>query len=261
MKKFSFAALTLACFASSAQAHFQLLYTPEVNLVKPATIPVKLIFWHPMSNGHVMDMERPQEFYYQFKDQKIDLLEHLEESSFTGANNHGKAYETEVEIKRNGDYIFVVHPAPYFEQSENAYLQQITKSYVNKGGLPTGWERALGLKTEIVPKVRPTNVLAGSTFTGQVLAEGKAVPHAEIEIEFMAAEPDVTNNHAKSTTTAEATGGALVIYADEEGYFTFGIPRAGFWGFAALGSGPDTHYEGKPLSQDAVLWIRAYDLN
>ncbi|MBK1636979.1 nickel transporter, partial [Rhodovulum adriaticum] len=42
--------------------------------------------------------------------------------------------------------------------------------------------------------------------------------------------------------------------------FTFGIPRAGHWGFAALGSGPETEHQGKELSQDAVIWIKAYEL-
>ena len=49
--------LLLALSASAAHAHFQLVYTPEVNLDKPKNIPVKLIFWHPMENGHAMDME------------------------------------------------------------------------------------------------------------------------------------------------------------------------------------------------------------
>ncbi|WP_199671187.1 hypothetical protein [Salinibius halmophilus] len=37
------------------------------------------------------------------------------------------------------------------------------------------------------------------------------------------------------------------------------LPAAGKWGFAALGSGPDTEFDGKALSQDAVLWVEAYD--
>jgi cobalt/nickel transport protein len=51
-----------------------------------------------------------------------------------------------------------------------------------------------------------------------------------------------------------------VAVTDADGRFTFGIPRAGFWGFAALGSGPETEHEGKELSQDAVLWVRAFAL-
>ncbi|WP_278976371.1 hypothetical protein [Oligella urethralis] len=49
----------------------------------------------------------------------------------------------------------------------------------------------------------------------------------------------------------------LVLKADSQGVFNFAIPKAGWWGFAALGVGPDDSYEGKELSQDAVIWVQA----
>jgi cobalt/nickel transport protein len=67
-------------------------------------------------------------------------------------------------------------------------------------------------------------------------------------------------NSTTAPTAAPMPGGAVVAVTDANGVFTFGIPKAGFWGFAALGSGPDTEHEGKELSQDAVIWIRATDL-
>ena len=105
-----------------------------------------------------------------------------------------------------------------------------------------------------------SNVLAGSTFSGVVMADGKPVPGVEIEIEYMAAEPDMKADKPGPVTSGPAPGGALVAVTDAQGTFTFGIPKAGFWGFAALGSGPAKEYKGKELSQDAVLWVRAYDL-
>ena len=53
---------------------------------------------------------------------------------------------------------------------------------------------------------------------------------------------------------------AIVAITDANGVFTFGIPRAGTWGFACLGAGPEREHEGKELSQDAVLWINAVEL-
>ena len=50
------------------------------------------------------------------------------------------------------------------------------------------------------------------------------------------------------------------IVTDEKGAFTFGLPRAGWWGFAALGVGPQKEYNGKELSQDAVIWVQAVDM-
>ncbi|MDQ0654915.1 metal ABC transporter solute-binding protein, Zn/Mn family [Pseudomonas cedrina] len=41
---------------------------------------------------------------------------------------------------------------------------------------------------------------------------------------------------------------------------TIGLPRAGWWGIAALNIGSTKTYKGKPLSQDAVLWIQARDM-
>ena len=45
------------------------------------------------------------------------------------------------------------------------------------------------------------------------------------------------------------------IKADSNSVFTFGLPRAGWWGFAALGAGGDLKHNGKELSQDAVIWV------
>lgn len=256
------ASLALAGISSSANAHFQLVYTPEVNIEKPGKLPFRLIFWHPMENGHAMDMGKPQEVFYVFKGQKTDLLKSLKPITFQGkeANNKAAAFALDLDVKRNGDYIMAVVPAPYFEKSEEVYIQQITKSFLNKGGIPTGWNEPVGLKTEIVPLNKPTNVIAGSTFSGQVLSEGKPVAGAEIEVEYMAAEPDLDKNAPKEATAEPMPGGSIVAITDENGVFTFGIPKAGFWGFAALGAGPDKEFEGKELSQDAVIWIRAYDL-
>ena len=50
------------------------------------------------------------------------------------------------------------------------------------------------------------------------------------------------------------------IKADSNGVFTFGLPRAGWWGFAALGAGGDLKHNGKELSQDAVIWVQVWEM-
>lgn len=262
LRKLGFAALCAATLLTpiAAQAHFQLVYTPDVNLQKAGDTPLKLIFWHPFENGHVMDMAEPLEFYAVHRGERIDLKDSLKPITFTGTENEAAAYDASLPVKRSGDYVLVVEPAPYYEESEDIYIQQITKSYLNRNEIPTDWMEAQGLATEILPLNRPTNIVAGSTFTGRVLAEGKPVAGAEIEIEYMAAEPDMAANKPSAPKASPMPGGAVVAISDENGYFTFGIPKAGFWGFAALGSGPDKEHEGKELSQDAVIWVRAYDV-
>ncbi|WP_346895106.1 DUF4198 domain-containing protein [uncultured Roseibium sp.] len=261
-RKFGLAAFCTAALLtpSISEAHFQLVYTPDVNLEKAGDVPVKLIFWHPFENGHVMDMGDPVEFYAVNRGKKIDLKDTLKPITFNGSENTAAAYDATLPAKRSGDYVMVLVPSPYYEESEDIFIQQITKSYVNRSELPTDWMEPQGLVTEILPLNRPTNIVAGSTFTGRVLSEGKPVAGAEIEIEYMAAEPDMAENKPAEPTASPMPGGAVVAISDENGYFTFGIPKAGFWGFAALGSGPVKEHDGKELSQDAVLWIRAYDV-
>lgn len=96
----------------------------------------------------------------------------------------------------------------------------------------------MGLPTEILPLTWPTNVIAGSTFTGRVLTDGAPAAHVEIEVEYMVAEPLMDANRPAEPTAAPMPGGAVVVMTDANGYFTFGVPKAGHWGFAALGSGP-----------------------
>ncbi len=262
-KKTATAALIAASLFAvpAAEAHFQLVYTPETQIARPGNVPVKLIFWHPFENGHAMDMGVPLEFYAVNRGEKIDLMDTLKQTVFHGAENDAIAYDASVPVKRAGDYVLALTPAPYYEESEDIYIQQITKSYLNRAEMPTDWSEPLGLKTEILPLNKPANTIVGSTFTGRVLSEGQPVAGAEIEIEYMAAEPDMETSATGTPTASPLPGGSIVAISDDNGIFTFGIPKAGFWGFAALGSGPETEYDGKELSQDAVIWIRAYDLN
>ncbi|MBZ4021762.1 nickel transporter [Rhodobacter sp. TJ_12] len=261
MKRLLASAAVTALFALPAQAHFQLVYAPEANLDRPGDVPLLLAFWHPFENGHAMDMGQPLEFFSVFKGEKTDLTGSLTPATFKGADNEAAAFTATLPVKRNGDYIVALTPAPYYEGSEDIYIQQITKVYFNKGGIPTGWDKPVGLPTEIVPLNKPTNIIAGSSFTGQLLSEGEPVAGAEIEIEYLAAAPDMDSLAAGDATVAPMAGGAVVAITDEDGLFTFGIPKAGQWGFAALGVGPATEHDGKELSQDAVIWVTAYEMD
>lgn len=244
----------------TANAHFLLEYTTDTMIARPGDVPVKLVFWHPFDNGHVMDLDTPGAFYMIHNGERTDLLDTLEPISFQGAANSGAAFKGSVPVKRSGDYVLVTEAVPYYEESEDIYIQQFAKAFLNRNQLPTDWMNPVGLPTEILPLVKPYNVIVGSTFTGRVLSGGEPLPGAEIEIEYMAAEPDMESAAATDAVTAPPPGGAVVAISDANGYFTFGVPKAGYWGFAALGSGPVTEHEGKELSQDAVIWIRAWDL-
>lgn len=129
-----------------ASAHFQMLYTPEMILDKGGEIPLKLVFTHPFEAGHTMDMETPQGFFVVNKQKKTDLLKTLKPITWTSLENKGRGFETSFKMRGMGDYVFCLVPAPYFEKSEDIYIQQITKMIVTtavspRSGMPTWGSR------------------------------------------------------------------------------------------------------------------------
>ena len=88
--------------ATTASAHFQLLYTPEVNLARAADVTMKMVFWHPLENGPMMDMGKPQAVYYRHKGKNVDLTEEVSEVSFHGPINDAVAFEVTTPVRRLG---------------------------------------------------------------------------------------------------------------------------------------------------------------
>lgn len=89
MKHLLLAAAAALTIPATTQAHFLLEYTENTLIEAPGDVPVKLIFWHPFENGHVMDMEMPQEFYVIHNGKKTDLLDTLEPVRFSGGETRG----------------------------------------------------------------------------------------------------------------------------------------------------------------------------
>lgn len=255
------AALASLSVAGAAQAHFQLVYTPQMQLTDPAEIELRLVFGHPLDNGQVLDMAAPERFFVRFRGEQSDLGDGLAPITWQGPENQGKAFGTSFKAQRLGDYSFVLVPAPYWEEGENTFIQQFSKTIVSRGGLPTDWFEPVGLPTEIVPMVKPYQVFAGSTFTGQLLSNGEPAAGVECEVEFINTSVDVSANAFGKETQLSAPETVIVTMTDANGVFTFGIPRPGIWGFACLEAGPVTEHDGKPLSQDAVLWINVVALD
>jgi len=256
-------------FSVPAFAHFQMIYTEESALEKGKEINLKLVFTHPFEAGHTMDIGKdekgvihpPKSFGVMRKGKKKDLLSTLKTIDFTSLSNTGKAYEASYKLRGMGDYVFYFDPAPYYEASEDIYIEHVTKMIVNVAGAPTDWDAEVGLPVEIVPLDKPYALWVGNVFRGVVKCNGKPVPDIEIEVEYM--NHDIHGNAFVKRAKVKAPQDAFItqtIKADSNGVFTFGIPRAGWWGFAALGAGGDRTYKGKELSQDAVIWVQAKDM-
>ncbi len=259
---FAVACLCVAFGSAPACAHFQMVYTPESALQKSQDVTLKIVFTHPFEAGHTMDMAGVEEFFVVHKEKKEDLKKRLLPIRWTSLTNDGLGYEAAVPLKGMGDYVFGLVPAPYFEKAENAWMQQCTKTVVSVAGLPTDWDAEIGLPAEIVPLDKPYGLWTGNAFRGVVKANGQPVPFAEIEVEYMNHEPDVAHNCFAKDAKVEAPQDAFVtqtIRADANGTFVYSIPKAGWWGFAALGV-ITRDYKGAELGVDAVIWVQARDM-
>ena len=265
-------ALNCACATSAAHAHFQLLYTPEAAIVESRAIPLALVFAHPFDNGYTMDMGAPAAFYVlsqrgaEAERRRTDLLQYLEPVSWSGIDTQADAYVAHPprSVTRSlGDYTFVLEPAPFYEAQEDKYIQQITKTVINVGGVPGSWDEPVGLPVEIVPLDKPYANWVGGVFRAVVTANGQPVPHAEVEIEYLNHEPLIEQlrfDPAGKVVAPQSSFITLSIRADAQGQVIIGLPKAGWWGICALDLDDDLEHDGKPLSLDAVLWIQATEM-
>ncbi|MBX2847196.1 MAG: DUF4198 domain-containing protein [Acidiferrobacterales bacterium] len=261
-------------FACASHAHFQMLYTDEAALTEGAATNWALVFSHPFSNGYPMSMGTPREFYVvhdrgaEIPNKTTDLREYLKPVTWTNSDDQeAAAYTASLpkSVTRSiGDYSFVLTPEPYFEEEEDKYIQQVTKTVINVGGVPGAWDAPMGLSVEIVPLDKPYANWVGGVFRAVVLADGEPVPNAEIEIEYINHDPQIDKamfDPTAKVTPPQTSFATMSIRANAQGEVMIGLPKAGWWGICALDLDDGLQHKGKDLSVDAVLWVRAYDIN
>jgi cobalt/nickel transport protein len=264
--------LTLLFLTAPALAHFQMLYTPQSALQQGGELHLKLVFTHPFSGDHIMNMEPVQELYMMHQrgeegePQKIDLKEYLKEITWRGLGEAtGKAFAATLPARLTrsmGDYVFVLVPAPYYEKADEGYIQQFTKMIVNVGGVPGNWSKPLGLPAEIVPLNKPYANWTGGIFRGVVMSNGKPVPNAEINVEYLNFDVNMAANAFEGEAKIKAPHPAfetITVLANGLGEFAVDLPKAGWWGIAVPGV-VELKHGGKPLAQEAVLWVQVTDL-
>jgi cobalt/nickel transport protein len=237
-----------------ARAHFQVLL-PATDVVTAAdgqTLGLELLFTHPMEQGPAMEMGRPKQFGVLVGGEKRDLL-----STLTARKLEGKtAYTCTAKVSAPGDYVFFVEPAPYWEAAEKKWIIHYAKVVVDVLGAEEGWDAMIGLPVEIEPLARPFGLWAGNTFRGIVRHNGKPVPFATVEVEYYN-----EGNRVKAPNDALIT---QVVKADGNGVFAYSMPKAGWWGFAALIDGPEKMKgpDGRPAAVElgGLMWVKAVEM-
>ncbi len=245
-------ALLYAVPAGGAMAHFQeILPSTDRFDGEQATLSLSLVFTHPMDRGPTMDMQRPNRFGVKSGNGETDLMGGLVETTADGK----RAWSASYTPAEPGNYIFFVEPAPYWEPAEGKSIIHYSKVIVDAYDWGDGWAELVGLPVEIEPLVRPYGVWTGNLFSGVVRQDGAPVPFAEIEVEWV--------NDGSVTPPGDAFV-TQVIKADGNGVFHYALPRAGWWGFAALVEAdyqlPDPSGAMGPVELGGLIWVNAVDM-
>jgi cobalt/nickel transport protein len=253
MARTIFLAAVMAVASLPAFAHFQELI-PERDIVTSEggkSVGLSLTFTHPMDDGPAMEMGRPKRFGVLAGGQVRDLTASLKPRKLQGKT----AYTSGYSFTAPGDHLFFVEPAPYWEPGEGKWIIHYTKVAVNAFGEEEGWDANVGLPVEIEPLTRPYGVWTGNLFRGVVRKDGKPVPGATVEVEYR------SEGKVKAPADPFVT---QVIKADANGVFAYAMPRAGWWGFAALVDGDEKipAPDGKPADVElgGLIWVRAQDM-
>lgn len=247
------AAAALAVATGPAAAHFQELI-PSTDIVTPetgTTVDLDIRFTHPMDRGPMMDMAPPQRIGVLADGAVTELTEQAVPREVDGVTAYGLSHA----IKAPGDYVYFITPAPYWEPAEGNMIVHHTKVVVDAFDAQEGWDALVGLPVEIEPLVRPYGLWTGNVFRGIVRRDGAPVPFAEIEVEW--------RNDGSVTAPADAFI-TQVIKAGPDGVFSYAMPRAGWWGFAALLEVDETmaNPDGDqvPVEEGGLMWVNVRDM-
>ena len=244
------------CLAAMALGHFLVLVPQResVATADQASLAMEILFTHPMADGPAMEMAEPRQFGVMVDGEKADLRSMLKQVKVQGKS----AYTAQVKVERPGDHLFFIEPAPYYEPGEKKMIIHYTKVIVDGFGAQDGWDKLVGLPVEIEPLVRPYGLWTGNLFRGIVRLNGQPVPFATIEVEYR-------NIGGKVQLPGEAFE-TQVIKADQNGVFAYAMPRAGWWGFAALVDGPEqmpnpaNNDESTDVELGGLIWVQTTDM-
>jgi cobalt/nickel transport protein len=237
--------------AGPSHGHFQEIIPSLDSADAGGPVSLDMTFTHPMDRGPVMEMVRPKRVGVKSEAGTEDLTARIERRAIDGKS----AWTLNYDLKKPGGHIFFVEPQPYWEPAEGKFIIHYSKVVVDAFESGEGWDAMVGFPVEIEPLARPYGVWAGNIFRGVVRRNGKPVPFAEVEVEWR------NDGSLKPPSSAFST---QVIKADANGVFAYAMPRAGWWGFAALleADKPMKSPDGKtvPVELGALIWVRAVDM-
>jgi len=233
----------------TAQYHAAIPTTDYIGVNDSKKISVELLFTRPLL-GDIVSMEKPKRCGGSIAGGEIDdLMPSLKEFKFKGISK----WRADYEIKKPGAHVFFTETSPTWIPKEDLFTVDNVKVVVGAMGDDTGWDRELGLKTEIIPLARSYGLLKGHLFSGIVKIDGKPVPYATVKIVHYA------KKKKKDPTPAHAF---QVVKSDGNGVFHYAMVKAGWWLYYTRTPAGYTlkSPEGKEkeVRFGAALWVGTY---
>lgn len=222
-------------FAGACQAHFTMLFVQPPSAKKGEAVAVIYEWGHPFEH-QLFPKPGVQSVVVLAPDGKrSDLTKTLKSKwKFTP--------------DERGDYVLILRTSPIWMEEEKEFYEDTAKVVLHVQ-VQKGWDASLGKGIEMTPLTRPYGLLPGAVFQTQVMADGKPVPGALVEIErYNPTPPKELPPDEQITRTAKT---------DPNGVVTTTLPEPGWWCLAASRDGGKKEREGKsyPVRQRAIFWV------
>ena len=235
-----------------AFAHFGMLIPSKATVSKadPKTVDMQISFSHPMEVVG-MDMAKPKAYGVVAGGSKEDLLGTLKPIQVMGK----AAWASPYTLKKPGVYIFHMEPEPYWEPAEDSFIVPLHQ------GRRAGLRRRGGLGQGSRPedRDRPADPSLRALCRQRLPGDRQAGRQAN------ALSPRWRSSSTTRRNKAEAPNEYLVtqvVKTDRNGVFTYAVPKAGWWGFAALTTADfKLKKDGKDKAVEigGVIWVYFHD--
>ncbi|HJT78418.1 MAG TPA: DUF4198 domain-containing protein [Gemmataceae bacterium] len=252
MKPLTRPALALALvglLAASARAHFNMLLPDKASARKGEPVTFTYQWGHPFEH-ELFDAPAPQSLLVIDPHGKSSILTAGLERGAVPAAGGAKvtAYRLTFTPEERGDFVLALDAAPIWMEEDQEFLQDSVKVVLHVQA-QKGWDNRAGKPFEMAPLTRPYGLEPGMAFQAQVLAEGKPLAGALVEVEhYNPAPPKELPPDEQITRTAKT---------DANGVVTATLTEPGWWCLTAARDAGTHEHEGKafPVRQRAIFWV------
>jgi cobalt/nickel transport protein len=246
---FAFALAYLVFLIPPSGAHYNMLL-PQTASVKLGKAVVIVYQWgHPFEH-QLFDAPAPLSVTALAPDgRKTNLGTELEKRQVSGTSAKSvTAYRFRFTPRQRGDYVLLLETPPIFMKEEKVFFQDTVKVVLHVED-QEGWDAAAGRSFELVPLTRPYGLEPGMAFQAQVLAGGKPMPGALVEIERYNVKPPRKLPPDEHMTRTAKT--------DPAGVVTCTLTDAGWWCLTARRDAGKRRHQGKsyPVRRRTTFWV------